>query len=95
MAYYYQENIMSKLEFEDISIPRWKLALNGLLPDAAQKIYRVFSSGSEFVTVEAANATEAAAKSGLAKVLMIKIGARDDMTMLDRTMLMAMAGPEA
>lgn len=79
-------------EFEDISIPKWKLALNGDMLSASKKVYRVYKTAAEFVTIEAASATEAAAKSGMDKVFMIKSGAMDDMTMLDKTMI-AIAPP--
>jgi len=76
---------VSNKEFEDISIPKWKLSIEGV----AKKVYRVYSTEKEFVTVEAESATEAAAKSNLKKVIMIKSGAMDDMTMLTRSMLFA------
>lgn len=78
---------MSNKEFEDISISKWKFATNGTINDAAKKVYRVFKSEKEFVVVEAESATEAAVKSGYEKVILIRLGHRDDMTMLDRTML--------
>lgn len=78
---------MSSREFEDISIPKWKLTINGAGEDAAMSVYRVFSSPTEFVTVQATSATDAVAKSNLQKVFMIRINAMDDMTMLDRSML--------
>ena len=84
---------MSAREFEDISIPKWKLAINGAVENAAERVYRVYSNKNEFVTVQAISATEAAAKSGLTNVYMIKFGQMDDMTMLDRSMLMADAPP--
>lgn len=86
---------MSGREFEDISIPKWKFATNGVIDSTVFKIYRVFSSASEFITVEAISATDAAMKSGMTKIYMIKIGPRDDMTMLDRTMLAEAIIPDA
>jgi hypothetical protein len=52
---------MPKKEFEDISIPKRKLVRGG----ATSKLYRVFKSSTEFETVEADNATDAIAKSGI------------------------------
>lgn len=76
---------MSSKEFEDISIPKWKLSNQAV----DKKIYRVYSSATEFQVVEAESATEAAVKSGLAKVIMIKHGERDELTMIDKSMLFA------
>jgi hypothetical protein len=66
---------MSRKEFEDISIPKWKIALKG----ATGKVYRVFKNPSEFETVEAENASEAVIKSGITKVYMVKYGAYENM----------------
>lgn len=80
---------MSNKEFEDISIPKWKLSLDG----EVKKSYRVYKTKSEFTVVEAESATEAVAKSGFEKVVMVKIGARDEATTLDRSMLFADSAP--
>jgi hypothetical protein len=74
---------MSRKEFEDISIPKWKIAVKS----AANRVYRVFKSATEFETVEAENASDAVQKSGISKVYMIKYGAADDAYMLDSTQL--------
>lgn len=78
---------MSAHEFEDISIPKWKLNINSAVEGTGLKIYRVFSSENEFVTVQADNATDAVQKSGMKKIHMIRVGAQDDMSMLERSML--------
>lgn len=69
--------------------------MNGVIDNAALKVYRVFKNKTEFVTIEAASATEAVVKSGIEKVFMIRSGARDDMTMLDRSMLASEVIPAA
>lgn len=69
---------MSRKEFEDISIPKWKIAVKS----AAGRVYRVFKSATEFETVEAENASEAVQKSGISNVYMIKYGFADDEYML-------------
>ena len=71
-------NKMSRKEFEDISITKWKITVNS----AVNRVYRVFESAGVFKTVEAENASEAVAKSGITKVYMIKYGAADDMYMI-------------
>jgi hypothetical protein len=70
---------MSRKEFEDISIPKWKITVKS----AANRVYRVFKNENEFETIEAENASEAVQKSGLSKIYMIKYGASDDAYMID------------
>ena len=70
---------MSRKEFEDISIPKWKITVKS----AANRVYRVFKNESEYETVEAENASEAVIKSGISKIYMIKYGAADDAYMID------------
>ena len=74
---------MPKKEFEDISIPKRKLVKGG----ATSKLYRVFKSRTEFETVEADNATDAIAKSGIKRVFKIKFGLMDDMNNLSKNQL--------
>lgn len=74
---------MSKKEFEEISITKWKLAVG----NAAAKVYRVFKSPTEFETVEAECASEAVHKLGLRKVHKVKFGAMDDTDRFDQSML--------
>jgi hypothetical protein len=73
---------MLKKEFEEISIPKWKLAVS-----AASKIYRVFKSPTEFETVEAESASEAVQKLGIKNVYKVKFGAMDNMTQFEQAML--------
>lgn len=76
-------NKMSRKEFEDISIAKWKVAAKS----AANRVYRVFKNSSEFEVVEAENASEAVQKSGISNVYMIKYGAMDDTYMYQSNML--------
>lgn len=69
---------MASKEFEDISIPSWKLSL----ADAAGKVYRVFKNAHEFELVEAENASEAIRKCGTQDVYMVKFGNVDTSTVL-------------
>ena len=70
---------MSRKEFEDISIPKWKITVHS----GASRVYRVFKNETEFETVEAENASEAVQKSGISKIYMIKYGAADDAYMIN------------
>ena len=70
---------MSRKEFEDISISKWKITTKSGL----SRVYRVFTTESEFQTVEAENASEAVQKSGLSKIYMIKYGQADDAYMIE------------
>lgn len=72
-------NKMSRKEFEDISISKWKLAVKS----AAGRVYRVFKSATEFETVEAENASDAVIKSGITKVYMVKYGSSDGDYMIE------------
>ena len=74
---------MSRKEFEDISIAKWKVAAKC----AVNRVYRVFKNSTEFETVEAENASEAVQKSGITDVYMIKYGAMDDTYMYQSNML--------
>lgn len=74
---------MSKKEFEEISIPKWKLAIH----NTAAKAYRVFKSAEEFDMVEAESASEAFAKSGLEDVYKIEFGAGEIRGNIDQSML--------
>lgn len=74
---------MSRKEFEDISITKWKIAVKS----AANRVYRVFKSPTEFEMVEAENASEAVQKSGITDVYMIKYGEMDDTYMYQSNML--------
>ncbi len=75
---------MRNKEFEDISIPKWKLSGNM----ASGKVYRVFKNATEFETVEAESAKEAISKCGLKSAFMIKPGAMDEVTLIDQSMLL-------
>ena len=77
--YIWGNHKMSKKEFEDISISKWKITVKS----AADRVYRVFKSPTEFEMVEAQNASEAVAKSGIANVYMIKYGFADDAYMIE------------
>jgi hypothetical protein len=70
---------MSRKEFEDISIPKWKIALKG----ATGKVYRVFKNAQEFETIQAENASEAVTKSGITNVYMVKYGAFENVDTYD------------
>lgn len=74
---------MRNREFEDISIPKWKVAMS----NAAIKVYRVFKNAKEFETIEAESVNEAISKSGLTKVFMVKSGARDTTTTINSGLL--------
>ena len=74
---------MSNKEFEDIAIQKWKLVFR----QTAGKVYRVFKNSTEFQTIEADSASEAALKSGIIGVYKIKYGSMDDTDYVDQTML--------
>lgn len=76
---------MSKYEFEELSIPKWKIGSNAV----ANKVYRVFKDDVEFSEVEAASASEAIEKSGMEDAYMVKSGSADSMTVFDQGMLVA------
>ena len=71
---------MAKKEFEEVSLPMWKLAF----AETAGKIYRVFKSETEFEEIEATSANEAIQKAGFDEVFQIKIGAMDEVTVLEQ-----------
>lgn len=69
---------MSKNQFEEVSLPKWKLAFG----ETAGKVYRVFKNEEEFEEIEASSANEAMQKSGLETAFQIKQGARDSVEVL-------------
>jgi hypothetical protein len=71
-------------EFEDISVPKWKLTMNATVG----KVYRVFKNATEFETVQAESAAEAMKKCECKKVFKILSGSMNDTYMLDRSMLL-------
>jgi len=80
------DNNMASKEFEDISIPEWKLSL----ADATAKVYRVFKNAKEFEMVEAENATEAISKCGTQAIFMVKFGSMDNINIYQQSMLRKM-----
>jgi hypothetical protein len=77
---------MASKEFEDISIPEWKMTI----ADASAKVYRVWKNAAEFETIEAENASEAISKCGTQHVFKIKFGSMDSMDILEQDMLAKM-----
>ncbi|PIR31918.1 MAG: hypothetical protein COV36_06230 [Alphaproteobacteria bacterium CG11_big_fil_rev_8_21_14_0_20_44_7] len=74
---------MPNKEFEAISIPKWKLALQ----NTASKVYRVFKSPEEFEMIEADSASEAVQKSGIKDVYKVLFGEMDNVGVIDQSML--------
>lgn len=76
---------MSKYEFEELSIPKWKISANAV----ANKVYRVYQQNGEFSEIEASSANEAIKKSGMEDAYMIKSGRADYRNVFDKDMLIA------